>query len=189
MDTTVETTIYRAPEFIREGVGRNLYAALFAALAERTFILSWPATCCPTQLPPHCTCALDSSRSESSPRTVTSWDVVGWRPRKRLSSRARPFWRYLQNFRGPFSIATERDRLPFPQQLKIYTSSMGHRRLWLVTTERKVCPRWFRVIYKAPEGRWEILQLNRHSAARRLPDRALLSTFHVAFMARFCKKF
>jgi phosphinothricin acetyltransferase len=33
-DTTVETTIYRAPEFIGAGVGRNLYTALFAALAE-----------------------------------------------------------------------------------------------------------------------------------------------------------
>jgi phosphinothricin acetyltransferase len=33
-DTTVETTIYRAPEFTGEGVGKNLYRALFAALAD-----------------------------------------------------------------------------------------------------------------------------------------------------------
>lgn len=33
-DTTVETTIYRAPEFTGQGVGTNLYRALFAALAE-----------------------------------------------------------------------------------------------------------------------------------------------------------
>ena len=33
-DTTVETTIYRAPEFTAPGVGTSLYTALFAALAE-----------------------------------------------------------------------------------------------------------------------------------------------------------
>jgi phosphinothricin acetyltransferase len=33
-DTTVETTIYRSPEFIGAGVGTSLYTALFAALAE-----------------------------------------------------------------------------------------------------------------------------------------------------------
>jgi len=33
-DTTVETTIYRAPQLDREGIGKSLYSALFAALAE-----------------------------------------------------------------------------------------------------------------------------------------------------------
>lgn len=33
-DTTVETTIYRAPQLVGEGIGKSLYAALFAALAE-----------------------------------------------------------------------------------------------------------------------------------------------------------
>jgi phosphinothricin acetyltransferase len=33
-DTTVETTIYRAPEFMGKGVGKSLYTALFAALAN-----------------------------------------------------------------------------------------------------------------------------------------------------------
>jgi len=33
-DTTVETTIYRAPEFTGKGVGKSLYTALFAALAD-----------------------------------------------------------------------------------------------------------------------------------------------------------
>lgn len=34
-DTTVETTIYCAPEAIGEGVGRKLYAALFEALSDQ----------------------------------------------------------------------------------------------------------------------------------------------------------
>ena len=32
-DTTVETTIYSSPEMVGRGIGRELYAALFAALA------------------------------------------------------------------------------------------------------------------------------------------------------------
>jgi phosphinothricin acetyltransferase len=32
--TTVETTIYGAPQLVGEGIGKSLYAALFAALAE-----------------------------------------------------------------------------------------------------------------------------------------------------------
>ena len=32
-DTTVETTVYAAPEWAGKGVGRKLYAALFAAIA------------------------------------------------------------------------------------------------------------------------------------------------------------
>jgi phosphinothricin acetyltransferase len=32
-DTTVETTVYSAPEFVGQGIGKELYAALFEALA------------------------------------------------------------------------------------------------------------------------------------------------------------
>src|SRR6476660_5547436 len=32
-DTTVETTVYTAPEMVGQGVGRKLYAALFEAIA------------------------------------------------------------------------------------------------------------------------------------------------------------
>jgi phosphinothricin acetyltransferase len=33
-DTTVETTVYCAPEFIGKGIGKQLYSALFDALSE-----------------------------------------------------------------------------------------------------------------------------------------------------------
>jgi phosphinothricin acetyltransferase len=35
-DTTVETTIYCAPEFVGKGLGTHLYAALFATLSEES---------------------------------------------------------------------------------------------------------------------------------------------------------
>ncbi len=76
-DTTVETTIYCAAEFIGKGLGTQLYAALFRLYPERTFIASSPGMCRPTQFRQLCTNASDSNQLEYFPRTAISSTAIG----------------------------------------------------------------------------------------------------------------
>ncbi len=76
-DTTVETTIYCAPEAMGMGIGNRLYAALFEALRGEDIIAMWRDTRCRIRLRRRFMNGLDLKWSACSRRMGASLGSIG----------------------------------------------------------------------------------------------------------------
>ncbi len=90
-DTTVETTVYCAPEAVGRGIGARLFAALFEAIAARMCIGLWRDMCRRIRRPRRCMRGLDFGRWGRSARWDTSSEstgmCVGWREEQAIGNR------------------------------------------------------------------------------------------------------
>jgi phosphinothricin acetyltransferase len=76
-DTTVEATIYCAADVVGRGIGRQLYAALFAALAQEDVHRIVAGYVPPNPAQRRSMHVLASGRSAYSQRTAANWAGTG----------------------------------------------------------------------------------------------------------------